>query len=344
MAMIDHKSIKESISWILDKTFNNGKKRKRNLKYLVLEKSYPHKVFLSSKYKHDFADVFTTEAILRIVDIDLSTAYQTKGRQVFNQKKGCPMGGLLSAIYANVKCSYDEIQFIQKLGENRKRIFAIRQMDDLICWVAYNRNNTKSYNEALTIKNKILTTNGVYKGGLELEEQKHGKITDHYTVHKFAGAIIHCKFENEISITTQLLNKNSESLRTNYQKFPRYISKHSNVSEKYKKSTIIGTMHRALNLSPNINLLRLATWENYVEFKVCNYPITDFFEALIHMTKYNDEDNTWKKVIEWFTIKVKTEKEGNEKERKKIENKMHYVLGLHDVPSRENQTAQSQIG
>ena len=39
-------------------------------------------------------------------------------------------------------------------------------MDDLILWITYTKEDVNSYNEALSIKNTILTDNKVYTGGL----------------------------------------------------------------------------------------------------------------------------------------------------------------------------------
>src|SRR3954454_13317728 len=67
---------------------------------------------------------------------------QARGNDIFKQIRGCPIGGFLSAIYANVKCAYDEFYFIKRWKNDKHKIYGIRQVDDLIFWVAY---NNKSY-------------------------------------------------------------------------------------------------------------------------------------------------------------------------------------------------------
>ena len=56
------------------------------------------------------------DEVMTVVDIDLKYTYQTRGSDIFLQKHGCPIGGYLSAIYANVKCAFDEFNFMKNLG------------------------------------------------------------------------------------------------------------------------------------------------------------------------------------------------------------------------------------
>ena len=48
----------------------------------------------------------------------------------------------------------------------------IRQVDDLLLFVAYKRLDTESKEFAQNIVRKVLLKESVYHGGLELEEQK----------------------------------------------------------------------------------------------------------------------------------------------------------------------------
>ena len=169
-----------------------------------MEKSYP-RIYISREKGDKNSWTFDVSDIMTIINLDLATAYQTKGQDIYIQKNGCPMGGLLSAIYANIKCAYDEVNFIHRIGMKHNKFFGIRQMDDLILWIAYTKNDKKSYNEALLLKNTILTPNKVYTGGLELEEQDYVHISDHYTVHKFAGTVIHCHYSGKVNFIVHTL-------------------------------------------------------------------------------------------------------------------------------------------
>ena len=53
-----------------------------------------------------------------------------------------PGGGLLSALYANVTCAYQEHQFLSKYKNTlTKHMTGIRQMDDLILFIHHEKND-----------------------------------------------------------------------------------------------------------------------------------------------------------------------------------------------------------
>ena len=163
---LHHGCIKDAINWLLHKVLDSGKTRKRNLRYFIMEKSYPNKIYLSREKGDKNSWTFDVSDIMTIINLDLATAYQTKGQDIYIQKNGCPMGGLLSAIYANIKCAYDEVNFIHRIGMKHNKFFGIRQMDDLILWIAYTKNDKKSYNEALLLKTPFLLPTKSTQGAL----------------------------------------------------------------------------------------------------------------------------------------------------------------------------------
>src|SRR4051794_15190593 len=87
----------------------------------------------------------TVDDLLLVVTLDLHLAYQRRGDVIMRQKHGCPIGGFLSPIYANVKCARDEFIFMNEVGKARCKICGIRQVDDLILMIAYRDHDRKSY-------------------------------------------------------------------------------------------------------------------------------------------------------------------------------------------------------
>ena len=144
----------------------------------------------SSSIGNDDEYTFAIDGLINIVTVDLANAYQCRGKDILNQIHGCPIGGFLSAIYANVKCAFDEHMFLNKIGTLRNRLFGIRQMDDLLLFIAYKDNDHLSLTEAHTLKKHVLAINVTYKGGLELEEQECVKANKYISVHKFSGNLI----------------------------------------------------------------------------------------------------------------------------------------------------------
>ena len=323
---LSHVCIKDAINWLLHKVLDNGKTRKRNLCYFIMEKSYPNKIYLSRARGDKTAWSFDIADIMSIVNLDLDTAYQTKGQDIYIQKNGCPMGGLLSAIYANVKCAYDEVNFIHRIGMRHNKFFGVRQMDDLILWIAYTKGDNNSHNEALSLKNMILTPNQVYTGGLELEEQDYTRVSSTYTVHKFAGTVIHCHYWDKIHFVVHTLNRNSDSIRDNYQRYPRYINATSNTAPQYKKSVIIGSLFRFFHQSQNEGLLKFTIWENFLEMRICGYNTLHYVTCLVHMTKYDNNNKMWHNILYWFLDEIKTKKEEidiKRKEMRRIEKRLY---------------------
>ena len=319
---LDHNDIRKAITWLLDTAINKGNKRKRNLNYFIMNKTAPFDIYMSRNSGDNTQYTFTRDDILNIVNVDLNNAYQSRGVATFIQSKGCPMGGILSAIYANVKCAYDEICFTHRIGFKHNRIFGIRQMDDLMLWVVYKKNNSKQLFEALKIKRSILKQGTVYTGGLELEEQDYITVSENHTVHKFAGTVIQCFLGNKLRFSVQIFNKNKESItNNNKQKYPRYTNANSNTANTYKHCTIIGTLFRIFNCSDNDFFLREAIWINYQEFLACEFKTIDYSKALLHMTKYDSYDNNynWTKTLLWFLDLTKENEKMDEKEKRKLQ-------------------------
>src|SRR5690606_12917397 len=109
-----------------------------------LNKNERKEVTIQSEKTSYEAWVFSKEDIMKIVELDLDTVYLKCKGSVWKQKQGCPMGGFLSAMYANIKCFHDESIFIRNLKKQARRIYAIRQIDDLIMWVAYDNKDRSS--------------------------------------------------------------------------------------------------------------------------------------------------------------------------------------------------------
>ena len=58
-------------------------------------------------------------------------------------------------------------------------------------WIAYERGNPTSIQEARAIRKRILQYDNAYKGGLELEVQDYEMNVDGTSKHKFAGTYIY---------------------------------------------------------------------------------------------------------------------------------------------------------
>lgn len=111
-----------------------------------------------SGYNDDVV-TFDFEMLRRVILMDLKFTHSRVGNDLLKQKLGCPIGGILSSFYANLFCAFQENKLIKSSKDNRAgRIYGIRQIDDLVLWVAYKDNDHESLKEATNILNEIYNT------------------------------------------------------------------------------------------------------------------------------------------------------------------------------------------
>ena len=265
---LNQDKIKKSVAWFLDKVLEDEKRKARNKKIFMLNKKDSKDVILSSGVDRTSYWCFTKEEIMRIVDMDLSTSYMTCKGKVWKQKQGCPIGGFLSAAYANIKCIYDETRFIARLKGNARKITAIRQMDDLIMWISYDRDDKNSKRWAIEMKNDIIN-GGLYKDGLILEEQKAED--EQEKKRKFCGVWIMQEAE-PLRLKIKPRNINEESIiKDRRQEYPRFLNAKAWTNINYKKGLIIGNLARIEQQTTDEKDLLEAVRMNVREMRICGY-------------------------------------------------------------------------
>lgn len=99
----------------------------------------------ASGFKDDVI-TFDFNMLRDIVNLDLKYTHSRMGKALLKQKLGCPIGGILSCFYANLFCSYQENRLLASGIGNK--VYGIRQVDDLVMWIAYRNNDHKSLKEA----------------------------------------------------------------------------------------------------------------------------------------------------------------------------------------------------
>ena len=219
--------------------------------------------------------------IIKTIKIDLKYTHSTVGKTIIRQRIGCPIGGKISGSYANIYCAKDEYEFIEKMkgkGINEKRIQAIRQMDDLVMWIAYKRGDKKTKIEAKEIRKEMFDVEegktNVYKGGLNLElEPIKWKGNGTKFIQEFAGTKI-IGYRNMEDLYTRTNNKNIENVRKeNKQKYPRYPGDRTYTHNQVKQGVIIGTMIRTETQNTYEKHKREAILDDVREFESIGYDI-----------------------------------------------------------------------
>jgi hypothetical protein len=227
--------------------------------------------------------------LLNIYKLGLQYSFTISRGEISYQHKGCPIGGYLSAFYANTVCAYHEYKYMTSLKHTAKKIYGIRQMDDLLIWIATKKGNKGSYKQATRMKKQILRNNGVYLGGLELEEETVKTIwikkEKHY-IHEFSGTEIKVRAQNP-TMTCKTLNKNKHSIAKNEgQIIARYPPWESYTTQQSKRGVIIGTLHRIEQQNSTIELAAHSMLDNYKEYRAIGYATTFYVNVLQKITKH----------------------------------------------------------
>jgi hypothetical protein len=259
----------------------------------------------SRKCKGNSRDIITIhlDDIMKVVNIDLNYAYSEISNIIPHQIIGCPMGGQLSGLYANVYCAYDEHNFLSSdIFKNTTPdiLQGIRQMDDLVAWIAYSPNDKASIKRAHeiseTICNKSTMESKVYTGGLILKPEpiKYYNTGNNF-VHDFAGSKIYGNIQcDELFCTT--LNKNIQHITTHgEQKIARYPHADSYIPNDMKIAIHINTLHRLKTQNTRTRDLITAIYEHYEEMYKIGYS-TKFIKTAAN--KLQKTSKEWPRIID----------------------------------------------
>jgi len=264
---------------------------------LTVEKSreikYPDNVRWGKGSDPETTATLTFKDLKNIFNLDIEYSFTTSQGKITYQKEGLPIGGMISSFYANTICAFHEYNFLSKLTHSSTRICGIRQMDDLLVWIATKKNHKNSMIQAQKIKKKILKRNGVYFGGLELEEEKVKKVWQEgqkYFIHEFAGTEITIRAQDPIMSCTTL-NKNKTSiLKHKTQTIVRYPPWTSYTTKQSKRGVIIGTLYRTEQQNTSTDLAANSILENYREYRAIGYS-KQFYIGTLRRFMKNNKDN-----------------------------------------------------
>ena len=120
------------------------------------EVKYPENVRWGIGMNEENTVTITFKDLMNIFTLDLDYSFTKTRGLISYQKIGCPIGGFLSAFYANTVCAYHEWKYLSTLGTDASKVYGIRQMDDLLVWIATKKNNKKTLQKAQNIKKRIL--------------------------------------------------------------------------------------------------------------------------------------------------------------------------------------------
>lgn len=286
--------------WLFDKiqygsakTTQVGNRHLRKRKILIkVEKTAPYNATFTPNTSVDSECViFTLADLYSIIEYDLDNSYSQVGNQLMKQPKGCPMGGLLSAFYANTTCSYHENSFLNK-ERLADHIYGIRQMDDLTLFIAHAKGDADRTTNNTRIKHEIQYN--MYKGGLEATLEAPDIDSPTKYIHKFAGHEIHTH-KNLSDIYTTTLNENADSVHTlGRQKKVRYPNMRTYTNNHCKVGNIIGSIHRIRAQNTYRSDFTHAITDLVAELKCINYTSTTIKACLYKLAR----QESWKTMLD----------------------------------------------
>jgi hypothetical protein len=236
--------------------------------------------------------VFTSEDLKQITNLDLKYTQSKVGETILEQRLGCPIGGILSTFYANLFCSYRENWFIEHVGKTygENRVMGIRQVDDLVVWIACKRNST-SYKEGKKIRELLYDSkkeererSTVYNNGLTVTEEAF-VINDWHFSHDFAGTTLTGKLDcTEFKCATK--NKNWKSILENKrQKTMRYPPWNSYTHKQQKLGVVLGMLARISRTDTTKSSVINSMMKGLVELKTIDYPTEVLKQAIKRIGK-----------------------------------------------------------
>jgi uncharacterized protein (UPF0335 family) len=283
--------IKKATLWLFDKINSNNNNRHKRLRRrktaIKVDMERPNEAaFTNDNSSDDGHIVFQLDDLYNIIEFDLDNSYTKIGNRIFKQTKGCPIGGLLSSFLANSTCAHHEWTFMQNEPQLTKHIRGIRQMDDLMIWIAHNRSDKNGGRNTRMIKDIIL--NKLYKGGLEAEEEDPVTNNDTKCIHNFAGHEIHTH-KNLDDIFTTTLNPNKESIwNQGIQHKKRFPHKESYTNTHVKTGNIIGSIHRLREQNTYRNHFSNCIIDLAKELKCIGYSTQIIKKCLYRLNKQDD--------------------------------------------------------
>ena len=331
---LTHDGIRRALIWLFAQmrelkqyTVRGGinrtpRKRRKNIVTLVVETGEiywgqgNHESHLRNIATGSPEDVitFTFDDLMSVVNTDLEYTYSTVGTTILKQKLGCPIGGNLSSFYANLYCAKQEYEFITRPTLNRKdRIHGIRQIDDVILWVAYDTTSKASEIEAEKLllevhpnPNQTKTSNStVYADGLTVKREPikiYTKNAQRYFQTDFAGMRITGKLKPNQStdFTCETLNKNWKHLKsTGKQKVAKYPPNISYIHDRIKNGVMIGSMIRMKTQNSTQNLLHKHIARNLYEMKAIGYKQDLLEQTLLKLKKKPGWQHTAKTMLKF---------------------------------------------
>jgi hypothetical protein len=218
---------------------DRGRGARRNCLTLIMDGDRVQEVRWGTDNTRAENIIVTFALIMEAVEFDLAHNYCGVGVNVYEQLEGCPIGGLMSAIYANIYCAHDERAFAERWRGAEHLYYAMRQMDDGLLVIRWDEGDEEQQRLATALRDDARTN--LYTGGPSCEvEEKIDWMGRKVRV--WAGLQLRV---GEQGLICKTHNKNEESISTlGVQKYPRYTQGYSYQGDQMRVGLMQGSAQR----------------------------------------------------------------------------------------------------
>jgi hypothetical protein len=218
---------------------DRGRGARRNCVTLIMDGKRVVEVRWGTDNTREENIIVTFDMIVQAVEFDLAHNYCRVGSTILEQLKGCPIGGLLSAIYANIYCAFDERAFAERWRGQEHLYYATRQMDDGLLVIRWDEGDVEQQRLALELREDARTS--LYTGGPECEVENKVDWMGR-KVRVWAGLQLRV---GEQGLICKTHNKNEESISAvGEQKYPRYTQGYSYQGDQMRVGLMQGSAQR----------------------------------------------------------------------------------------------------
>ena len=213
-----------------------------------------------------------------------------KGDTILQQRVGIPMGSPLSPALAQIVCAWYETKTIENMRREGvlNEVEGVRYVDDLTCFIFYDKSSTDDKGRALEIARQIQFG---YHKNMELEVEDTDK------KFKFLSSEIKVNKEN-FRIRSRFYNKNQRQINEGKpQLFPTYQHFESFAPARQKLSVVISAIHRIGNACNSTAAVQSAFNTLRRELELLKYPAQIISRAL---WRVRNNDGRWH-AIHMFT-------------------------------------------
>ncbi len=207
--------------------------------------------------------VISFEELYDYAKFEVGNSFFTVGSRIFEQIRGLPMGGFLSAGLASIFSMFSENTYNRIWRHQKLPAIWTRFRDDTIGIIAGKCDET--YIEKIRAE-----WQGIYGSGIEMSLEETSKEKMNFLDFELI------KINNKIEISIR--NKNLENGK--WKDYKRFIPQEAKIEPQIKKGMMIGIFRKCIKYSTRTELAVISILEHMQELRKIGYPLSQMKQAI----------------------------------------------------------------